>query len=109
MAFFGPGFEHALPALLILIGGQLVNAATGPVSVLLELSGRERTALRLSVIVTIASMPTLWVAVGLWGMEGAATVQALAVSIWTVLAVLMARKIPGIDPSIGGFLWPVRR
>ena len=109
LAMFGPGFERALPALLILIAGQLINAATGPVSVLLELSGRERAALRLSAIVTLVAMPGLWIAVGIWGIEGAAIVQALSVAVWTVLAVIMARRAPGVDPSIAGFLWPVRR
>jgi O-antigen/teichoic acid export membrane protein len=42
VALFGPGFEHAAWSLRILMTGQLVNAATGAVGILLMMSGNHR-------------------------------------------------------------------
>ncbi|GAB4502306.1 MAG: lipopolysaccharide biosynthesis protein [Anaerolineales bacterium] len=46
LGWFGPQFPQAYPALMVLAGGQLVNALTGPVGYLTELTGHQNVSAR---------------------------------------------------------------
>ena len=78
LAMFGAEFGAAATALRILLIGQLINLATGPVGYLLAMTGHER-ALRNILLATMALMLTLAVAlIPAFGATGAATATAAA-------------------------------
>lgn len=109
LGLFGEGFDSAYLALLIASVAYVVNTATGPSSVLLEVSGHERAAfVRLTAVntIAIALMP-----LGAWlaSFNGVAFCLALSIVGWNVSAVLFARKHIGVDPSIFGITKLKRR
>lgn len=82
---FGPAFAAGRVALAIIALGQLVNAAVGPVGILLNMTGHERITARgvgiatgCNVILNLILIPPL-------GMNGAALATALTLLIWNWL------------------------
>lgn len=109
LGLFGPEFREARPALLVLLLGQIINAAAGSVSYLLTLTGHHREAtlaLGLSAIACI-----LLTVAGVWayGLVGAALGTSTGFLIWNgALYWLVVRKL-GIYPSILTALHKPRR
>jgi len=73
VALFGSGFESAAVALRIIMIGQLLNVATGPVGVLLMMSGNQRlwmwqavAALGLNLALNTALVPRFGLAGAAW-------------------------------------------
>lgn len=78
LALFGDEFRAAATAMRLLILGQLVNLATGPVGYLLAMTGHERP-LRNILTTTMALMLTLaLVLIPTFGAAGAATAATVA-------------------------------
>ncbi len=77
---FGPEFVRARFALLILILGQLVNVGTGPVGLLLSLTGRERRAAAIFGWSAGLHFLLCTVAIPWLGITGAALATAIAVA-----------------------------
>jgi O-antigen/teichoic acid export membrane protein len=78
LAVFGIEFTGATTALRILLIGQLVNLATGPVGYLLAMTGHERP-LRNTLLATTALMLALAVMlIPIFGATGAAATVAVA-------------------------------
>lgn len=102
LGLFGPGFEEAYPALLILLAGGLVNCCTGVVGYFVMLTGHQRTALAclatalgMSVITNLLLIPRM-------GATGAAIASALALATWNLLLIAYVRRRLGIDASVMG-------
>lgn len=106
MRLFGAEFTAGGAALAILSIGHAVNAATGPVGVLLMMSGHERTLLRcvaaaaaVQVIASIALVPP-------YGIVGAAVAGAAGLASLNLLALVAARRRLGVTVlpalSLGG-------
>jgi O-antigen/teichoic acid export membrane protein len=97
---FGPEFHAARPALLILLVGQLINAAAGSVGYLLTLTGHHREATRALGFSALACI--LLAAAGVWafGLIGAALGSTIGFALWNgALYWLVVRKL-GIHASI---------
>ena len=99
LGIFGAEFKAAYPALLILLVGGLVNAATGVVAYLLTLTGRERQALwiflgslGLSLGLNVLLIPRL-------GFVGAAIASSSALAFWNLAMLAYVRHVLGIDAS----------
>ncbi len=95
---FQPSFRPGHWALVILAAGQLVNAATGPVGLLLIMTGNQGywfgisgLALALNVILDIVLIPA-------YGGVGAAIATATAVSVAFLSASVLAWKRLGVRP-----------
>jgi O-antigen/teichoic acid export membrane protein len=108
LGLFGNTFEAAYPALLILVAGQIVNSAAGPVGLLLAMTGHEGQAARvaaavggLQLVASVALIPVL-------GTVGAALATTFAAIVWNVLLVRRVSARLGIDPAAFGWL-PRRR
>jgi len=103
LALFGPGFDQARPALLVLLAGQLVNAGAGSVGYLLTLTGyhREATvALGFSALlfVVLAAAGALT-----FGLLGVAVGSMLGFVTWNVwLCVLVWRRLSIRASILGG-------
>ena len=80
---FGEAFTAGATALAIITGGQLVNAATGPVGLLLIMSGHENKATLSIGIGSAVNLVFNLALIHLWGINGAAA--AFAVSIVTTM------------------------
>lgn len=88
---FGPEYTEAHAALAFLALGQLMNATTGAVGVLLMMTGHERETARgvavgagLNVVLNLALIPPL-------GMDGAAIATATSTVTWNLLLWRAAR------------------
>ena len=102
LGLFGPGFEEAYPALLVLLVGTLTNSFTGTVGYLLIMAGRQRealaivtSALALSIVANLILIPRL-------GALGAAIASAVALSAWNLAMAIYARREFGIDATAAG-------
>lgn len=98
-AIFGKGFEAGYPALIILLGGQLLNAAFGPAGTLLNMTGHERYTMRaffmsvgVNIILNLALIP-------IFGVAGAAAAAAASIVVWKMVLWRMALLKVGINTS----------
>lgn len=104
LLLFGPGFEVAHGALVILILGELVNVSAGPVATLLVMTGHERDAtLGLAASTALNAAMTLLL-VPAWGVTGAAVAAAAGVIAWNVILWRVVHHRLGFTPSIFGVL-----
>ena len=100
---FGEAFTESATALAIITGGQLVNAATGPVGLLLIMSGYENKATLSIGIGSVVNLLSNLALVNLWGINGAAAAFAVSLAttmflyLYFVLQILRARS-----PTPGG-------
>ena len=96
---FGEVYVVAWLPLIILSGGQFINAAMGSVGLLLNMTGHERDTvwvLGLSAVLNIALNAGL---IPLFGMVGAATATATSLLIWNILLSLRVHKRFGYFPT----------
>ncbi len=96
LSLWGPDYVEAAPALRILVVGQLVNAAVGPVGYLLSLTGHERraagvfaTAAGLDLVLCLLLVPPL-------GLVGAALATSAATILWNVWMFVLVWKHLGV-------------
>jgi O-antigen/teichoic acid export membrane protein len=87
---FGAEFTGGYWTLVILCGGQLVNAAMGSVAFILNMTGHERdsalgigVAAGVNVLLNLALIPP-------FGIEGAAAATATSLTIWNII---LARRV----------------
>jgi O-antigen/teichoic acid export membrane protein len=98
---FGTEYEGAYVPLMILGAGQLVNAAAGPVGLLLTMTGHEREALKGVAAAASANILLNLVLIPWFGIPGAATAAALSLVIWNALLWRSVRR----HLSIETFRW----
>lgn len=96
LRLFGPGFEAARPALLILAGGQLINALAGSVGLLMAMTGHQVessivlvSAAALNVILNLLLVPR-------YGQVGAAVATAASTIAWNVTLAFRVRRLLGV-------------
>lgn len=100
LGLFGPEFHEARSALLVLLVGQLINAAAGSVGYLLTLTGHHREATRALGLSALACIPLAAVGVWAFGLVGAALGTMIGFILWNgSLYWLVVRKL-GIHASI---------
>ncbi len=100
LGIFGPEFQNARNALLILFAAQMVNALTGPVGYLMIMTGHQAraayinaTAVAANVILNLSLIPR-------YGIEGAAFSTAFSIVLWNVWMWLFVRRRLGIRSTI---------
>jgi len=99
LLLFGAEFTQGQNALTILTIGQLVNAATGSVGLLLNMTGHERYTLMsvgASAVINIIGNALL---IPKWGINGAATATTISLVFVNIVKVLWVRKTLGIDST----------
>ena len=99
LGLFGAGFDAAYLPLLILLIGELVSAATGPVGFFLTMTGRQLTATRIEAVTSIIAVVLALVLIprdGILGAAGAVAAgtalrsAAMFVAVWRQLGVRAA-------------------
>ena len=96
LSLFGPQFEAGAQVLIILSIGQFVNAATGPVGYLLNMSGFHRIEGRIAVVGAVLTVGLCFALIPLWGIVGAAAANAIATAGCNLLRVYFAKSRLGI-------------
>ncbi len=100
LGLFGPEFHDARTALLILLVGQIVNAAAGSVGYLLTLTGHHREATRALGLSAVACILLAIGGVLAFGLLGAALGSTMGFVLWNGwLYWLVVRKV-GIHASV---------
>lgn len=100
LLLFGEEFVQGQTALTILSIGQLINASTGSVALLLLMTGHERDT---AIGVTISALLNVFLNVILipeWGANGAATATAISMMVWNVILAVFAYKRLKIHSTI---------
>jgi O-antigen/teichoic acid export membrane protein len=95
-AVFGPGYAGALAPALVMCVGVLVNAWTGPCSVVLSHAGHERLVAGSALVSAVAffGLGSWWGAA--WGGTGVAAAAAVAMSARNLYLARAARQRSGI-------------
>jgi O-antigen/teichoic acid export membrane protein len=100
---FGSGFADARVALLLLLAGQLINAAAGSVGYLLTVTGHHRHAAVALTASALAFLALTALGTALAGLDGAAAGSCLAFLLWNIaLGWLVVRKLaiwPAVVPA----------
>lgn len=96
LSLFGPQFEAGAQVLIVLTLGQFVNAATGPVGYLLNMSGYHRIEGRMAVVGALMTVGLCFALIPLWGILGAAAANAIATATCNLLRVYFAKSRLGI-------------
>ena len=97
---FGREFAAGATVLAILALGQLVNAATGPVGHLLNMTGHQDANARILGWITVANAALSWPAIVAWGPPGAAAVTSALVAVKNLWTWWVVRRRLGVDSSI---------
>ena len=94
---FGSAYVAAYAPLLILLVGQFVNSAVGPVGFLLNMTGHERDSARAVAIAAAVNGALNLLLVPIWGSNGAAMAAAVSVIASNALLCWAVRKRLGIN------------
>ena len=100
LGLFGAGFQAAYFPLLIVLGGQCVNAAAGPAGYLMTMTRFEREAPLFFAAAALISVLLSRLLISRFGMLGAATATAAGTIAWNVLALIFVRRRLGVNPSM---------
>jgi O-antigen/teichoic acid export membrane protein len=100
LGLFGAGFAAAAPILLILLVGQLVNAAAGPVGWLLLMSGDQDEAAKVYGATAAVHLALLGIAVPLLGSDGAALATSASYGVWNLWLHRLVVARLGLHPSV---------
>jgi len=84
LSLFGPAFQSGFAALIILCFGQLVNAYTGSVAVVLNMTGHERDVAHGVLAAAILNTLLSVLLIPRWGLEGAAVANLIGIIVFNV-------------------------
>jgi O-antigen/teichoic acid export membrane protein len=90
LKFFGKDFAEARFALIVLAIGYLVNAASGSVGFILQMTGHQWQVVRARLIIGVTSFPVIAIMAATLGLNGVALATALAMAGMNILMVLAA-------------------
>ena len=103
--WFGPDFSAGLPALKILLIGQVLIAGAGSQLTIMTMTGHERSAALLIIIGGIINLVATVVLSRWFGMAGAAMASVASVLIWNgLMAVVIWRRLRLLPGLLA--LWP---
>jgi len=98
LLLFGHGFIKGITALSILSIGQIVNAATGSVGILLVMTGYERDVSIFTGVSGVLNVVLNIVLIPIWGLKGAATATASSMIVLNLMLAIWVYKRLGINP-----------
>jgi O-antigen/teichoic acid export membrane protein len=100
LRLFGPGFEQGYTTLLILTLGQLVNAFSGPVTSLLNMTGNQIVTARVLSTSAIFAVAFGLASTRIWGSVGTAITFSGAIALWNALLVIFVIRKLEIYPFL---------
>ncbi|GAB4390506.1 MAG: oligosaccharide flippase family protein [Thermodesulfovibrionales bacterium] len=87
MGIFGDEFRAGRGALLLLVGGQFVNAISGSVGFLLNMTGRQRALQNILLAAAVINIGLNALLIPSYGMNGAALASMVSMAFWNLAAV----------------------
>jgi O-antigen/teichoic acid export membrane protein len=102
LGLFGHGFREGSTALTILVVGQVFNAATGAVGMVLVMTRHERSAVLATLTGTCLNIVLSALLIPGWGATGAATATAVSMVLINVLFVVALVRKLRIRPTLFG-------
>ncbi len=102
LALFGEPYRAGYPALLVLVIGQLLNAAFGAVGVLLTMTHHGGLAAKGAAVAVIVNVVLNAVLIPAWGVVGAAVASTLTLLLWNLLFAVFVYREMGIRPTVIG-------
>jgi O-antigen/teichoic acid export membrane protein len=100
LSWFGPGYEAGVPALRILLIGQVFAASLGSQLHVMNMTGHERSAAVLLIISTVVNAVVSMIMVHQFGLTGAAIATTGALILWNAgMAIFIWRHLellPGV-------------
>jgi O-antigen/teichoic acid export membrane protein len=102
---FGPDFQEGRSALYLLALGKFLNAASGSVMYLLQMTGRERVGLWILSVAALGNVVMNLLLIPAWGIDGAAMASMIAIGGWNIYGGVYIWK----KDHILTFSWPFRR
>ncbi|QJA05899.1 flippase [Thermosulfurimonas marina] len=88
MGIFGEEFKKGAMALVILSLGQFVNAASGSVGYILNMTNNQRILLYTALLSTLVNIVLNFILIPKYGLLGAAISTAITVTLWNILCIL---------------------
>lgn len=98
LELFGPAYAAGATALSILAAGQIVNAATGPLGQMINMSGRPYVTLVNNAVVAALNILGCLLLIPRFGVTGAAISTTGAITLVNVIKLAQVRAIFGINP-----------
>ncbi|MES9825020.1 MAG: flippase [Candidatus Thiodiazotropha endolucinida] len=92
-ALYGQGFNIGLTAFYILLIGQAVNAATGPVGFIVSMTGHQMLLAKVQGTSAVINILLNMILIPRYGMVGAAIATAISMTTWNVWLLIYVRKI----------------
>lgn len=105
LSLFGQGFAAAYPAMLVVLAGLVLRAATGPVEYLLNMTGHQRDTLRVYALAAAANVALNLLLIPAFGIVGAAVATYAAMLGANAALYRLVRKRLGVS----AFILPLRR
>lgn len=100
LSLFGEAFGAAYGALLILMGGQLLNAFCGSVGVLLMMTGRHGVVAWLMGGSALVNVTLNLLLIPPFGLEGAAAATATTLVLWNLALLWVVVRRLGFNPTV---------
>lgn len=94
---FGSEFVLGAAAMNILIGGQIFNALTGPVGLVLNMSGHQNLTAIATGVSALLNVILNAILIPQWGIVGAATATTCSIITINIIKVFMMQKTLGIS------------
>lgn len=95
--FFGENYQMAYYALLILLGGQVINAFCGSIGVYLNMTGKQKVFQFILVSALGINVLLNYILIPLYGMTGAAIATSASMIIWNLIAVIYVYRKDGVQ------------
>lgn len=100
LPLFGDGFSAAYIPMLILLGGQMVNALAGSVGFLMTMTGQQKEAAKVLFLAVLLNIGGNFLFIPLYGMAGAATATCISIIFWNIVLFARVTKKMNLNPSI---------
>ena len=97
MGVFGEEFIIGKSALVLITIGQFVNAASGSVGNIMNMTGREKPFRNILVMASILSVLLNFLLIPMYGINGAAVANMVSVIFWNLTAVIYTKVKIGIN------------
>jgi O-antigen/teichoic acid export membrane protein len=98
LSLFGSAYAKGASALAILAAGQLLNAATGPLGQMINMSGRPYLTLLNNAAVAAVNVGACLVLIPRYGVTGAACSTTGAITLVNLIKLIQVRVIFGVNP-----------
>jgi O-antigen/teichoic acid export membrane protein len=99
---FGEAFGRGAIVLAILSGAQIINAATGCSSELLNMTGHERDTMVGMIVGVVANVVLNFLLIPLWDITGAALATGTSLILWNVVLVIQVHRRIGLAATAIG-------